>query len=680
MGGALWAAKMTTSQPLTDIEDFLLQLGLIPPSWSSRMTDMESEKPAENEPPVTPLFKLINNRFFDLVISLCVLANLVFVVWETDMKAEDRKVPEWLESVMLCMTVLYCVELAIRLWALRCKFFSEQENMIDFVAVVVDLVILVVRSLPNTIPSMSILRIFRILRALRILRAVRTMYCFRELYMLLHGFMSAMRAIFWSTILLCLILTMWAVVAVEVIHPLNSDVAQTGVYDGCERCPRAFASVGASVVTLVQQIVAGDSWGVTSIPVLEMYPATATYFYAVILTVGLGALNLILTVIVDRAAQARQEDTRFLLQQRKHEFEKAKKSLLELCRTLDVDKDGTLTIDEIRMGFAYDDKFKEAMRILNIGEDDLDVLFSILDTDGSGEVCYDEFVEQLQRLKSTDTQIMLMFIRSSQAELKVSMQDFTKQMPAKMHNMSTAVEAIEKRLEKMESSLHGLLGEPEPKDSKDISESEEVRLLDRRSSSLMNNADEERLVVMQRTSSSMTNSMTNMGSMLANRAPPESEMHMKAKSCVAVTAKAHIGDPQQKEDLDQLKYRIRNKCVLILRELESPGGDSAGPEGHVETQPDGTRQFSRDPNVPTGANPASSTLSTVAFPATLATSTPMASGRSHWRQTKEDLRSRGQSEGWDATGGCCSAYQGKIHELAVPGGAVPGSPHLLGHV
>merc|ERR1740138_537283 len=95
---------------------------------------------------------------------------------------------------------------------------------------------------------------------------------------MVQGLMGAFRAIFWGIFLMGACLTVFGIVAVQIIHPLNQELAAQGVYEGCERCPRAFESVGASVVTFSQTLIAGDSWGQVSIPLIERYPATFIFF------------------------------------------------------------------------------------------------------------------------------------------------------------------------------------------------------------------------------------------------------------------------------------------------------------------------------------------------------------------------------------------------------------------
>merc|ERR1719359_2715100 len=109
--------------------------------------------------------------------------------------------------------------------------------------------------------------------------------------------------------MILVVLMMWSIVTVELVHPLNEEIAKEGLYDGCDRCPRAFASVAQAMLTFIQTIIAGDSWGTLALPLIEKQPWTALIFMSVLLTVQLGLLNLILAVIVDRAAEARAQDT-----------------------------------------------------------------------------------------------------------------------------------------------------------------------------------------------------------------------------------------------------------------------------------------------------------------------------------------------------------------------------------
>merc|ERR1719356_1509265 len=55
---------------------------------------------------------------------------------------------------------------------------------------------------------------------------------------------------------------------------------------------------------------------------------------------------------------------------------------------------------------------------MDIQENDLQVVFSIMDSDRSGSLSYDEFVDQLHKMKSEDQQTMLAFLKYYVMEIR----------------------------------------------------------------------------------------------------------------------------------------------------------------------------------------------------------------------------------------------------------------------
>jgi len=242
-------------------------------------------------------------------------------------------------------------------------------------------------------------------------KVIRTFTMLRELAFMVHSLGGALRAIFWAALLLFFMLTFCSIVAVHVLHPLNQKVAATGIYEGCERCPRAFKSVMESNLTFLQTLVAGDSWGQVSIPIMEMYPWTIVWFSAMLVSITLGVMNLILACIVDEAMDSRESDRNYQLEQKRKGFMAACKQLMNVWISLDQNGDGHLSREEMKIAFDSNAAFAKAIRALDMRREDIDMLFEMMDGDGSGNVDYEEFILVLYRIEYQSQKTMVTCMR-----------------------------------------------------------------------------------------------------------------------------------------------------------------------------------------------------------------------------------------------------------------------------
>lgn len=353
-------------------------------------------------------YHFIHNHTFEATCGLIILFNMFLVIIETDYGAKSSDPPDWVGQVTHVLLVIYTTELAVKLYVYRLDFFHDMWNILDFAIVGVDIILLIIGFI-TPMPSVAILRVFRLIRLARAFKAANF---FRELHALIRSFTCAMKAIFWGILMIVMTLTVWSILAVQLIHPVNERVVEKHpqVYDGCERCHRAFASVFESALTFFQQLVAGDSWGMVSHPIIEEAPWTSILFLMVLVTVNLTMLNLILAVIVEAGAAAAAEDEHDRAMQVHLKVVKAEAKLIELCQTLDTDNSGALTMTEFKEGFHNNLEFRECLEIMHVTEDDMGMIFNICDEDFSGDVNYHEFVEQLRRIKNSGEQMLLHYV------------------------------------------------------------------------------------------------------------------------------------------------------------------------------------------------------------------------------------------------------------------------------
>merc|ERR1712100_5826 len=99
-------------------------------------------------------------------------------------------------------------------------------------------------------------------------------------------------------------------------------------------------------------------------------------------------------------------------------FEQAREKMYNMCASLDDDGSGSITLEELEQGFQTNPEFALALSVMDIRGEDMAVVFAILDEDLSGSVTYDEFVDQLYKMKSQDSHTMLLFIKGYVNQLR----------------------------------------------------------------------------------------------------------------------------------------------------------------------------------------------------------------------------------------------------------------------
>lgn len=244
----------------------------------------------------------------------------------------------------------------------------------------------------------AVLRAGRLVRIFRLMRLLKRIRPLRELHKLVMMMATCLRTLVWSFILLCVVMTVWAMLMVELIYPALQEMIEKQEFVSCdEECQRAMSSVMDANLLLFKTVIAGDSWGEIAVPVIQRHPATAIIFVGSQLTLVFGVLNLIVAVVVDTFADARQNDVQNLAEEMEDEIEYDRKSLGKLFERIDKDGSGQLTLQEMIEGARNDPGFQSRLRVMDIDEHDLQQLFQMIDEDGSGTIEVAEFIGPLSR-------------------------------------------------------------------------------------------------------------------------------------------------------------------------------------------------------------------------------------------------------------------------------------------
>eukprot|EP00929_Paragymnodinium_shiwhaense_P052814 TRINITY_DN26450_c0_g1_i2.p1 TRINITY_DN26450_c0_g1~~TRINITY_DN26450_c0_g1_i2.p1 ORF type:complete len:323 (-),score=54.84 TRINITY_DN26450_c0_g1_i2:77-1045(-) len=121
-------------------------------------------------------------------------------------------------------------------------------------------------------------------------------------------------------------------------------------------------------------------------------------------------LNLILSVIVEAAVATAALDEAESAEDLKRDQARAADQLIEFCQIIDADGSGKLSRDEFFEGFETFPEFELCLRVMGAHQEDLHMLYSICDEDGSGDVDYREMAQQLRRMQHQGTQLTLFYV------------------------------------------------------------------------------------------------------------------------------------------------------------------------------------------------------------------------------------------------------------------------------
>ncbi|OLQ12191.1 Sodium channel protein type 11 subunit alpha [Symbiodinium microadriaticum] len=317
--------------------------------------------------------EVVLSQMFETIMGIVIAFNIGVMVVETNMDASCQQGQQdirncaegsfnvqWLQILNIVLLVVYSVECAARAYVERSMYIWNRWNQIDLLTVLLGWGGMLLASAVN----LNVLRLFRVVR---LMRAARVVISVPEFYILVSGLSHSLKAIVFGSVMLLAVILVWA---------------------------------------------AMSSW------FKAKYPFTIPILFLSVMTISLGVMNLILAVIVERAAEARENDQTRKMQRKDAEREKHMVELALLCDSMDRDGSGSLSLEEMLHGFDNNHQFASLMQVMDIRRTDMETIFNVLDHDSSGEVSYVEFCQQLGNFRKRDPLMMNSLIRYSVMELR----------------------------------------------------------------------------------------------------------------------------------------------------------------------------------------------------------------------------------------------------------------------
>lgn len=224
------------------------------------------------------LRRFIESSRFEWGITAVIVLNAIVLGLETvpSIMRDYGAVLAWLDHSAI---VIFVIEILLKLFVYRFKFFTNGWNVFDLIIVSVAL-----------IPASEQ---FSVLRALRILRALRLVSVVPSMRKVIMGLFKAIPSIGTVIVMLLLLFYISAVMATKLFGA---------------SFPDWFGNLGLSLYSLFQ-IMTLESWSMGIVrPVMEVYPYAWVFFVPFILMTSFIVLNLFIGVIVNAMAEATEDD------------------------------------------------------------------------------------------------------------------------------------------------------------------------------------------------------------------------------------------------------------------------------------------------------------------------------------------------------------------------------------
>jgi len=221
---------------------------------------------------------LLESSRFEWFIAAVIIVNAVVLGLET-VPAIMRDYGAILTVLDEIAIVVFVIEIILKLFVYRLRFFASGWNIFDLIIVSVAL-----------IPASQQ---YSVLRALRILRVLRLVSVIPSMRQVVQGLLGAIPSMGTVIALLSLIFYIGAVMATKLFGELF---------------PQWFGTIGESLYSLFQ-IMTLESWSMGIVrPVMEQYPYAWAFFVPFILVTSFIVLNLFIAIIVTAMDEANAEE------------------------------------------------------------------------------------------------------------------------------------------------------------------------------------------------------------------------------------------------------------------------------------------------------------------------------------------------------------------------------------
>eukprot|EP00927_Polykrikos_kofoidii_P055967 TRINITY_DN5014_c0_g1_i2.p1 TRINITY_DN5014_c0_g1~~TRINITY_DN5014_c0_g1_i2.p1 ORF type:complete len:949 (+),score=174.45 TRINITY_DN5014_c0_g1_i2:74-2920(+) len=370
-------------------------------------------KDADRKDPLT-LARVMASTKWDLVVAFAILSNTVYMGVEIDQRSTGLPQPEAFRWIGYFYTLIFAVELLLRLLNERGGFFTPGNrnvawNYLDMFVVATSIfevyIELGARVSPDKAASnaastsqLRIIRVVRITRLIKIFRIARILRFVRALRTLVNSIFYTLKSVFWALLLMVLIMYIFAMLLCQAVNDYARD--DKGV--PTESMSLFWGNLLRSMLTLLMTITGGISWHDCVVPLTDIVSPMPGMWVAVFLVyvvfMVFAVLNVITGFFCESAIQSAKNDHDLVIQ----EHLMNKKAYIKKIKKLfsDIDEDGSGEISKEELEAHLNNEMSGAFfEHLELDVNNAHDFIKLIDADGTGDLDLAEFVEGIYRLR-----------------------------------------------------------------------------------------------------------------------------------------------------------------------------------------------------------------------------------------------------------------------------------------
>lgn len=380
---------------------------------------------------------LIGHPLFDTVMGVAILANTVFIGYSAEyaVRHYDNPTDKFIDRGEWVFCILFTVEVTLRIiaWRPRAYFLGEDcwWNLFDFSLVAssiwAQLQSLQVSSgagMPNTMG----LRVLRLLRLLKMFRVVRVARFMRELRTIISSIVGSMRTLFWSMVMMSLIMYIFGLVFIQAASSVLPDKSLDDTTR--ELLIQYFGSVYKSMLTLFMATTGGEDWGPMAFPLVSAGNCYYYLFLFYISFLSMAILNVVMGLFVDAAMKATDKDRIEMIKEAADDRAGFQDNIIDLMKEFDSNGNGWIDKEELSKSYLHP-KMQAFMQHLDVSSSEVNALFDLLDKQKAGEVQIEDLVPGCFRVSRGAKSIDIMQLIDTQEAIN-----------HKLTNLSGKVEKI----------------------------------------------------------------------------------------------------------------------------------------------------------------------------------------------------------------------------------------------